>query len=294
MTTRTFVTNVDHTGDVGFRAWSKELHDEMIAGGLVQTSDTGQINFTTANRPANSSVAGYTIYRFNDTLQATAPIFIKFEWGTQSTNQPQVYATVGTGSNGTGTITGVSTNRVGIFITAVPQSIAATYVSNLCVIAGAFAVGWKLGSQSGTNKGQGYFSVIRSTDDTGAPTGAWAAVTRTGSASTSYHAVQVIDFTNTTTYPESIDGSHANVPQNVSSSLVGANVQVFKHYVCTPTVRPLFAQVTVLTSEVGGNTSFSIIPIGSTISRTYLSLGSTSNYAAIGHTVNSCLAMIWE
>lgn len=294
MTTRTYVSNLNHLADAGFRAWSKELHDEMVAAGLVQTADTGQINFTTATRPATNAVAGYTIYRFNDTLQATAPIFIKFEWGTASTNQPQVFATVGTGSDGAGNITGVSTTRVGIWINASPVSTAATYVSNVCVTAGALAIGWKLGDQTGTSKGHGFFSVQRSTDDTGALTGAWAAVTRSGTSSTSYNPVQVIDFVNTTTYPESVDGSHANVPQNVSSSLVGADVQVFKQYVCTPRVRPLFAQVTVLASEVGANTSFSIIPIGSTVSHTYLSLGSNANYAALGGTTSSCLAMIWE
>ncbi len=292
MTTRTFASQVEHTSDATFRAWSKELHDEMIAAGLVQTSDTGQINFTTVTRPGNSAVGGYTIYRFNDSLQSTAPIFLKIEWATASTNQPTIWLTVGTGSNGSGTLTGVTSDRRVCFVNAVPVSYANTYVSYVCVTAGALAVAWKLGA-AGTGKGMGYFSVIRSTDDTGAPTGAWAAITRSYGA-TSYYECQVINFTNLTTYPSSLDGSHSNVPQNVSSSLVGADVQVFKHYVCAPRVSPLFAQVTVLTSEVGQSTSFSVIPIGSTISRTYISLGPNGNYAAIGGTVNSTLAMIWE
>jgi hypothetical protein len=39
---------------------------QIAAMGLVQTSDTGQINWVTVARPALNTIAGYEIWRFND------------------------------------------------------------------------------------------------------------------------------------------------------------------------------------------------------------------------------------
>jgi hypothetical protein len=87
----------------------------MLDGcGLVQTSDTGQLNPATATFPgSNYGIAGYWIYRFNDTLQATAPIFIKVEPGRgDALNEPYIRISVGSATNGAGALTGVSTQTI--------------------------------------------------------------------------------------------------------------------------------------------------------------------------------------
>lgn len=90
-----------------FRAWAQFIHDSIVLG-LVNTADTGQIDLTTVAAPAASNASmGYKIYRFDDTLQATAPIFVKVEFGCAFTvTLPSIWITIGTGTDGAGTITG--------------------------------------------------------------------------------------------------------------------------------------------------------------------------------------------
>lgn len=100
----------DVTTDAGFRAWAQKVHDALAAVGLVQTSDTGQINLTTVTAPALGAFAGYEIWRFNDAEQASHPIYMKVEYGKAgATTQPALRWTVGTGSNGSGTLTNPNT-----------------------------------------------------------------------------------------------------------------------------------------------------------------------------------------
>jgi hypothetical protein len=103
------------TTDAEFRTWGQTMRAAMTAvGGLVQTPDTGQINWTTVTKPsAANTAAGYEIWRFDDAAQATVPIYMKIEWGTGgSANSPGMYLTLGTGSNGAGTITNIRFPRL--------------------------------------------------------------------------------------------------------------------------------------------------------------------------------------
>jgi hypothetical protein len=104
----TTLTN-NMTTDAHFRANCSFIHDLLVTtGGWVQTADTGQINFGTVTRPVAGNVKqGYAVYRMNDALQATAPLFLKIFFGTASTaNSFGIWLVLGTGSDGTGTING--------------------------------------------------------------------------------------------------------------------------------------------------------------------------------------------
>lgn len=60
----------------------KDITDNLVEAGLVQTDDPGQLVFDEVTElPADNTMAGFQIYRFNDSLQATCPIFIKLEFG---------------------------------------------------------------------------------------------------------------------------------------------------------------------------------------------------------------------
>jgi hypothetical protein len=114
-TTFTTAADADMTTDAEFRTTATFIHDVFSNAGWVQTSDTGQINLTTVAKPAGTNTAaGYEIWRMADTLQGTAPIYIKMEYGTGVNNQRFAYwFTIGTGSDGAGTITGTRKARTG-------------------------------------------------------------------------------------------------------------------------------------------------------------------------------------
>lgn len=127
---RDTTTNHLVTDDPTFRAWGQAIHDQLIAAGLTQTSDTGQINLATVARPATSSYGGYEIFRFNDAKQATEPLFIKFEYGqASSANRPMLKCHTGTGTDGAGTLTGELTLTLAAFPASNPSGAGTVHVS---------------------------------------------------------------------------------------------------------------------------------------------------------------------
>jgi hypothetical protein len=97
------------SGDADFRTWVQGIHNALASfADLTQTADTGQINPATVTRPGTiNTTGGYEIWRFNDALQATVPVFFRLEYGTGGAlDRPGMWVTVGGSSNGTGTIGG--------------------------------------------------------------------------------------------------------------------------------------------------------------------------------------------
>ena len=99
-------TPIENSSDATFRAWGSDIAARLATAGLIQTADTGQINWVTVLRPAASAYGGYEVWRFDDTLQGTSPVFMKIEYGS-SNNQatPALRITVSSGTNGAGTPT---------------------------------------------------------------------------------------------------------------------------------------------------------------------------------------------
>lgn len=99
--------------DAEFRLLCQFIADTLEAGGVIKTSDTGQADLTAITYPGGSNTAaGYEIRRFSDAMQSTKPVFIKIEYGRAGTaTSLGLYITIGTGSNGSGTITGVRRTR---------------------------------------------------------------------------------------------------------------------------------------------------------------------------------------
>lgn len=271
MTTKTWTTGLSHASDDDFRAWGGELSAKLSEVGLVQTADTGQINWSTVTRPSVSAAAGYEIWRFNDTLQATAPILIKVEYGTAgSAVYPQMWATVGTSSNGSGTLTGTLSGRNlichqgGVFSGNTP--------SYLCSVPGHFGLAWKIGALAGV--GTALFVVARTHDASGAPT-ATGAIVYFGVTNmvTNRIITQSLRFAATASAYAYSD-VYSIVPGQVSSSVVGSNPQVFAHFGISPEVWTVPTMATVLLSEVPQFSSFPVAMVGST-QRTLLSLGAS-------------------
>lgn len=93
--------------DAQYRASISFIHGALTGGGWVQTADAGQVNFATQVKPAaNNTKAGFAVYRMNDALQATAPVFMRLDFGNAGNGSLGLWPTIGTGSDGAGGITG--------------------------------------------------------------------------------------------------------------------------------------------------------------------------------------------
>ncbi len=158
-------TNV--TNDANFRAWGSYISARMDAVGLTMTADTGQINWTTVLNPgATNTFAGYEIRTFTDSLQASAPVYFKIEYGEgTSADAPCVRVQFGSGSNGTGTLTG---NLSTIYYSAVSSVTGACIAQGSGGTARFCMVGGFTTTASGTY-GM-WFGFERSKDATGADT----------------------------------------------------------------------------------------------------------------------------
>lgn len=148
--------------DAEFRTDMLAIHNALIAtGGLIQTADTGQTDFTANTR----SAGGYTVYRFNDAHQSSYPLFLKIVWTPTSLTRQTLTIDVGTGSNGAGTITGVI--RSAAFFNS-PNSGAAAEVADNFVSVGDGYLYMLLNIYAASpNNRSGIFLLERSTDESG-------------------------------------------------------------------------------------------------------------------------------
>lgn len=111
MTVYQFATVPSLDTDARYREWVSECITALTTVGMVQTVDTGQVDpsaLLTADVQTAPSAAPYVVMRFNDSLQASHPLFIRLAFGVVSASikMPQMWLTVGRGSDGSGNITG--------------------------------------------------------------------------------------------------------------------------------------------------------------------------------------------
>lgn len=171
MSTFSWMSAPDISSDAAFRKWAQGVHDALVGCGWVQTADTGQVTISTMTAPSTANAAaGYEIFRMNDALQATCPVFVKLEYGRVSAtnNTPTQWVTVGQGSNGSGTITGQLLARTQVASTTTAYGSATEYPSyGSCDGAGICLALW-----SGyTNPGTFFLAIERSRDASGNATG---------------------------------------------------------------------------------------------------------------------------
>lgn len=96
------------TTDAIFRETGQKFAAAFAAIGLVKVPFTGQINWATVAKPATAkTVQGYELWRFDDALQATAPVFIRIGYGGgYSATYFGLNLQIGTGHDGAGNLTG--------------------------------------------------------------------------------------------------------------------------------------------------------------------------------------------
>jgi hypothetical protein len=177
MTTYSTNTQIAQTSNATFQAWVNEIYTGLVTQcGITQTGDTGQmaVPCVTATPGAGNTAVGYYIFRFNDTLQATKPIFFRIDFGSSSAGaaDPMMWLTVGTSTDGAGNITGLKT---GVNATSWGQfagADAVNHVSYWCYNATQGFVGCH--TKNGVNANPGMmgwgFDIFRTVDNTGVPT----------------------------------------------------------------------------------------------------------------------------
>jgi hypothetical protein len=309
-------TVLDHTSDAGFRAWVAEIITILATNlTLTQTADTGQINTTTVTRPATNTAAGFAIFRFNDTLQSTAPIFIKISFGTGSVaTSPMFQVQIGSGSNGSGTLTGPVTVAQAACCESndAPTSTITPFITRACYNAtqGVLWLQWKLNADGNTNHTAGGFMICRSNDTSGAPTGD-AVMLYTNNNTTSGQTTQAIlmAMSNLTGIAYTTGGSPFVSPPNwgfmpfsANATLVGGNTQVGMVFQFTPVMGVCNWAALALVGEFAVGSTASLTLVGAT-AHTYISVGSWNgvtsltgqSYTATGGAATSfTMALLWE
>jgi hypothetical protein len=265
MTTVTWTSTPQHSSDANFRAWGSDVRTRLAAAGLVQTADTGQIDWTTAVRGSNNTDAGYEIWRFNDSLQGTFPIFFKLFYGTgAAADRPRLRLQVGTGSNGSGTLTGrtsaavTTTGSSGAFQNTPTQNYA-THSEGMAALA--------FGQFNATSN-MAFFVIQRSVDSDGDPTGDYYCVTsRNGSTQPTPASTQTcrVDINNNGL----VEFTACIVPGIPASSIIGSDSRAYLHWADRPAIEPLIGSCTVNTNDITGPTTVSIQLFG-LAARTYL------------------------
>ena len=159
----------DNSTLANFKSWASAISAFFTTAGWTQSADTGQVNWSTIATVPGSGAFVYEVWQPNDGLTT---FYLKVEYGNYgNANSPTLRVSLGTGTNGAGTLTGFVTPATPVQATALTGlSSTATYECNLSGVAGRMGVMmWR----TGANNQQQFFAVQRSLDATGAPTGSY-------------------------------------------------------------------------------------------------------------------------
>jgi hypothetical protein len=170
MAATAFLAPCDSSTLANFLLWAQTTSNAMVTAGLVRTADTGQYGGVANWAAVTLPVAGGSIYeilRFNDTAQATNPVYVRMVYGRGAANQARIAVSIGTGTDGAGNLTD---NVSGVSETSgnLPTASTTLYA---CYVAGA--AGWLtvlLWRDYTSSKSPYTFAIERSLNTSGAYT----------------------------------------------------------------------------------------------------------------------------
>lgn len=279
----TYATPGNCSNDAEFRRLITEYSTLLAACGLVKASDSGQIDASTVTKPAVGAIAGYEIFRFDDSLQAAHPIFIRVEYGISISNSVgmNINMAVGTATDGAGNVVGAFA-KAGGTVTSVTAANVSSYA---CHTEGFLGVGNRVGSGGSTYVAWGSFVVCRSCDANGYPTGdavyllfgmsnAQAQVLKTGGTQVAI--------------PAAPSSQVFQIPLGIRQSVNG-EVPMYPIWMPTPALIPIFGLAAYPNNLVTGEDQVRIAMVGSR-ERTYIAAPNMFT----GSTQESGYAMLWE
>lgn len=290
MTTSSVSAVIIQTTNAQFEAWVTEVITALFTTvGVTQTADTGQINPATVAVPGAANTSqGYVIGKFNDTLQATSSVFFKLEFGSGSAaSNPMMWLTVGSSSNGSGTIGsgggGAVTTRVAVLTGAAPASGVTNYTSRYMYSAtaglGYLGVCFKINGAA-ANSALGFFSIKRTNDGNGNATSNGVAVVTTGNTAAAPGAAstncyeQCISYTANTVsaISNAFIASPATGLLGLASTIEGSTGFITPVYTIDPVIRFSAYEGVALLADFPINTTQSLAMVGAT-AITFISLG---------------------
>lgn len=295
MTTSVSVIDISSfTTDAKFRTWGSAINAALTAAGLTNTTDTGQINWSTVTKPvATATKAGYEIWRFNDTLQSTKPIFLRIDYGSgavASGNSPATWLTLGTGTDGAGTVTGVNTGPIaGAQTSSTPTNTSATIqvcynaTSGFLMIAAAPIL-------LAPTYYSAFWAVSRTCDASGASTGTGAAIYKETTANSVAVTAQYLSFS--TGYVGASTNVRCGMLDTGVSHATGATVPLYKHYAALPDFYNINTVVTYFSTDMTDLSTFSASPFGGP--HTYIAIGTKAT--GVNDTASGVAygAFLWE
>lgn len=158
-----------------FREFVTRMTDVFSLAGWVNTNASGSIDPATVNAVGNGTIAGYQVWRFNDTLHNNGyPVFIKVEYGSAAATsvsinyQAGLWFSAGFRHDGTASISVTGVNGVGSTPRGTGVLIQGDQTNRrtirFCCISGSDAAG-VIGEEN--NNGAVAFSVERTKDANG-------------------------------------------------------------------------------------------------------------------------------
>lgn len=323
MTTRVFTTAlypggaaVSVTPEI-LRAIYTELHNELLASGLVQTADIGQIDIATHAFPTASSSSswyGYKIYSLNDGLSPS--VYIKIRYGlAASANSPgrvpvRIGVSVGFSTDGAGNLIGGTTEREqGGYTSSYMnyRSDYSTYQSSsyICKADGFYGIIYKTnainpstaGPSGSTNDAPCLFAffVCRTTDDSGQFTEDGVSVVFGGAARTINYFGGPLIVTHLSFGGVEITTERACLALGADAvTAIGGNLPIYSIYAMTPTPRRIMQLGSV--ARVSGSATDEVsIALKGTTPRNYLvNHACWPGDAFGGAAAKACIAMLWE
>lgn len=298
-------TTVDMSGfttDAKFRTWGTAVQAAVVASGLTVTADTGQINWTTVLRAtAANTKQGYEIYRFNDSLQSSAPIYLRLDYGSGANASGQnanLWITAGTGTDGAGNITGTyfpvqpGTTTSANASTNTTTAIRAAYSTS----AGSAFIDAGANQATGVNVSAGTWVIQRTCDSNGTPTVAGLAISRLCGVASSSNTQWPISFNPYTVFA-SRNVAVGALTSTATSVSGGGVIELYRNWVTCPTPTGTLGSFGYSNVDIAANTVFAAAPFGVT-NHNYLALGGLATAAGGGfeqsNLVNISAAVIWE
>ncbi len=258
-----------NASDALFRVWGLMISTQLAAAGLVDCADTGSVNWTTVTAPAGANTAaGFEVWRFADALQSTKPVFIKIEYGSGvATANPGLWITIGSGTDGSGNLSGALSTRMQI-------GVGGAYVTNdlTSYFSGdtnRFSMGlWVQGAGAGSTYAA-FLSFGRSVDGAGAVTG--EAVLFCAHSNSAWKQVAWNTTTGPTTTVETTIGA---MGPSVGSGSSGSQLSVYPiFHTKGEFFNPGLNALAYFNADIAAMSSVSFTIYGAT--HTYLTLGST-------------------
>lgn len=296
MATVSSSSRLRHDSLAAFIEWRDEFVSLLNSLSAKLTADETNITPGAGSIPGANSEGGYAVYHLNDSLHATAPVYIRFAFGSGSGANPAVWATVGTSTNGSGVLGGTAltvVSRCNANATATSDTARETYMS---ANDGFFGMNWKIGA----GVAESSLFVCRTVDPDGDITDAGAHVWCGGGGSNSCNKSQALRFASPAAAytAQTATGSAmlGFIPTAQASSLVGSDIQAAVAMTAVPRATPLVGVCGVLEAEVPVGTTFTGALVGSAV-RTYVGLSTAAGpfgWGAAGSNNAPKFAMLWE